>query len=157
MTNLNTGDTAPVFELPESMEKNWKLSDHIGHKNIVLLFFPLAYSPTCHDEMCSMRDGFHEFQNLDAEVVAISVDSPFVLSQWRKELELPFPLLSDFNKSVCQLYGVCYETLGPLKGVAKRSAFVIDKSGIVRYSWVSEDPGKLPDVGEIKETLKKLD
>ncbi|OQX83697.1 MAG: hypothetical protein B6D63_05815 [Candidatus Latescibacteria bacterium 4484_7] len=156
MTTLNKGDKAPAFEIPENMEQNWKLADHVGHRNILLLFFPLAYSPTCHDEMCSMRDGFHEFQNLDAEIVAVSVDSPFVLNQWRKELELPFPLLSDFNKGVCQSYGVCYDTLGPLKGVAKRSAFVIDKSGTVQYAWVSEDPGKLPDVAAIKEVLNKL-
>ena len=98
MAQLSIGDKAPDFELPVTMEETWKLSDHIGERNLVLLFFPLAFSPTCHEEMCSIRDGFSEWQSLDAEVVAISVDHPFVLEAWKKELGLQYPLLSDFNK-----------------------------------------------------------
>jgi len=154
MAGLNVGDIAPDFELPETMEETWKLSDHIGKKNILILFFPLAYSSTCHDELCSFRDGFHEFQGLEADIVAISVDSPFVLNQWKKELNLPFTLLSDFNKNVCKMYGAMHKSLGPLEGVAKRSAFVIDKEGKIKYIWISEDPGKLPDITEIKRAIE---
>jgi len=154
MAGLNIGDRAPDFELPVTMEETWKLSDHLGKKNIVLLFFPLAYSPTCHEELCSIRDGFHEFQDLDAEVVAISVDSPFVLNQWKKELNLPFTLLSDFNRSVCSSYGAKHSFLGPLEGVAKRSVFVIGTDGKVRYVWISEDPGKLPNIEEVRKALE---
>jgi len=156
MPKLKIGDTAPSFELPVAMDKTWKLSDNVGKQNIVLLFFPLAFSPTCHQELCSFRDGFREFKSLDALVAAISIDSPFVLNKWKEELGLPFALLSDFNKSVAPAYGAFYEKLGPLNGVAKRSAFVIDKKGIIRYAWVSEDPGVVPDIAEIKKVLDRL-
>lgn len=156
MAALKVGDKAPLFELPIAMDKTWKLSDVLGTQNIVVLFFPLAFSPTCHDELCSWRDGFREFKALDAAVVAISIDSPFVLNKWKEELQLPYPLLSDFNKTVAPAYGALYEKLGPLNGVAKRSAFVIDRKGIVRYAWVSENPGVVPDIAEIKKVLDGL-
>lgn len=153
---LSIGDRAPDFELPITMEETWKLSDHLRDKNIVLLFFPLAHSSTCHDELCSIRDGFNEFKNLNATVVAASIDSPFVLSKWKEELGLPFELLSDFNKTVAPAYGAFHEKLGPLNGVAKRSAFVIDREGIIQYVWVSDDPGTLPDADAIKDVLDEL-
>jgi peroxiredoxin len=156
MPNLKVGDKAPDFELPLAMDKTWKLSDAVGKQNIVVLFFPLAFSSTCHQEMCSFRDGFREFKSLDAAVVAISIDSPFVLNKWKEELQLPFALLSDFNKTVAPAYGAFYEKLGPLKGVAKRSAFVIDKKGIIRYAWVSEDAGVVPDIVAIQKVLNSL-
>lgn len=156
MNALRVGDKAPDFELPISMDKTWRLYDNLGQKNIVVLFFPLAFSPTCREELCSIRDGFREFRSLDALVVAISVDSPFVLARWKEELALPFALLSDFNKVAAPSYGAFHEKLGPLYGVAKRSAFVIDKEGKVRYAWISDDPGKLPDIAEIKKTLDGL-
>lgn len=156
MAKLNIGDKAPDFELPITMDETWKLSDHIGEANIVLLFFPLAFSPPCHDEMCSIRDGFSEFKGLDATVVAVSVDNPFVLGKWKEELGLPYPLLSDFNKTAGKAYGAFYEELGPLKGVNKRSAFIIDKEGTIRFVWVSEDPGVMPDITEIKKELEKM-
>jgi peroxiredoxin len=156
MPALKIGDKAPNFELPIAMDKTWKLSDNVGKRNIVLLFFPFAYSSTCHEEMCSFRDGFREFKNIDALVVAISVDSPFVLNKWKEELGLPFPLLSDFNKTVAPVYGAFHEKLGPLNGVAKRSAFVIDKTGTIRYASVSDDPGKIPDIAEIMKALDAL-
>lgn len=156
MPGLEIGDKAPDFEMPETMEETWHLSDHIGEKTIVLLFFPLAFSPPCHDELCSIRDGFTEFQGLDAMVVASSVDSPFVLNKWKEELGLQFPLLSDFNKEVSQAYGAFHYELGPLNGVAKRAAFIIDKEGTIRYQWISEDPGVMPDIAEIKKALDEL-
>ena len=156
MGTLNIGDTAPDFELPLTMEKTWKLSQNIGKENIVLLFFPLAFSPPCHDEMCSIRDGFNEFKELNATVVAVSIDSPFVLGRWKEELSLPYPLLSDFNKTAGRAYGAFHEELGPLKGVDKRAAFIIDKTGMIRYTWVSDDPGVMPDIAEIKKALDNI-
>ena len=153
---LSIGDKAPDFELPITMEETWKLSDHLHDKNIVLLFFPLAYSSNCHDELCSIRDGFNEFRKLNATVVAASIDNPFVLGKWKEELKLPFELLSDFNKTVAPAYGAFHEKLGPLNGVAKRSAFVIDREGIIQYVWVSDDPGTLPDADAIKDVLDEL-
>ncbi len=156
MAELKIGDMAPDFELPLTMEETWKLSDHIGEANIVLLFFPLAFSPSCHDEMCSIRDGFSEFRGFDAMVVAASVDSPFVLGKWKKELGLPYPLLSDFNKTAGKAYGAFHEQLGPLQGVNKRAAFIIDKKGGIQYIWVSDDPGTMPDTSEIKDALEAM-
>ena len=157
MSQYTVGDKAPDFELIESMESTWKLSDHLGGKNIVMLLFPLAFSPTCKEELCSMRDGFREFKDLDADVIAASIDSPFVLAKWKEELGLPFPLLSDFNNEVCQEFNACHAALGPLQGVAKRSAFVIDNAGILRFSWISDDPGILPPLDEIKKVLDDID
>lgn len=156
MAELNIGDKAPDFELPLTMEETWKLSENIGKKNIVLLFFPLAFSPACHNEMCSIRDGFSEFKGLDATVIAASIDNPFVLNKWKEELGLPYPLLSDFNKTVGKAYGAFHEQLGPLQGVNKRAAFIIDKTGTIRYAWVSDDPGTMPDIAEIKKELDKI-
>jgi peroxiredoxin len=156
MANLRIGDKAPDFELPIDMDLTWKLSDKVGKQNIVLLFFPFAFSPPCFKEMCSFRDGFREFKSVDALIVGISVDNPFVLNKWKEELQLPFSLLSDYNKTVAPAYGALHEKLGMLKGVAKRAAFVIDKKGIIRYAWVSEDPLNLPDVAAVKKALDGL-
>lgn len=156
MTALKIGDKAPDFEIPVTMTETWRLSENIGEENIVLLFFPLAFSPPCHEEMCSIRDGFNEFKELNATVVAISIDNPFVLNKWKEELGLPYPLLSDFNKTVGKAYGAFHEELGPLNGVNKRAAFIIDKAGVIQYMWVSDDPGTLPDVAKIMDTLDEL-
>lgn len=156
MAELKIGDKAPDFELPVTMEETWKLSENTGDKNVVLLFFPLAFSPACHDEMCSIRDGFSEFTVLDATVVAVSIDNPFVLNKWKEELHLPYPLLSDFNKTAGRVYGAFHEQLGPLQGVNKRAAFIIDKAGTIRYTWISDDPGVMPDITEIKNVLDAM-
>lgn len=153
---LSIGDKAPDFTLPETMETTWTLSEHIGKNNIVLLFFPFAFSSVCREELCSIRDGFKEFQGLDALVVAASVDHPFVLAKFKEDLGLQFPLLSDFNKKVAPAYGAFHEKLGPLEGVAKRSAFIIDKAGKIAYEWISDDPGTLPDVTEIMDKLDEM-
>ena len=156
MAELKIGDKAPVFELPVTMEETWKLANHVGQKNIVLIFFPFAFSPPCHEELCSLRDAFTEYEALNATGIGISVDHPFVLNKWKEELGLQFTLLSDFNKTVGPLYGAFHEQLGPLKGVEKRAAFVIDRGGNIQYTWISEDPLKMPDFGEIKDVLDEL-
>jgi peroxiredoxin len=125
-------------------------------KNVVILFFPLAYTGVCTDEMCSVSGGLADYDALDAQVLGISVDSPFAQEAWAKENDITIPLLSDFNKEVSAAYGSQFEDLIGFKGVAKRSAFVVDKSGVVRFASVSDDPTELPDFDAIKACLQAL-
>jgi peroxiredoxin len=136
--------------------EEFTLSRELGKENIVLAFFPLAFSPVCTSEMCSLRDSLAQFHSLQARVYGISVDSPFTLNVFIKANDLKFKLLSDFNREISRAYGVLHEELMGLKGVAKRSVFVLDKNGIVRYRWVSDDPRQLPDFGAIRQALQGL-
>ena len=151
---MDVGDRAPDFELPSTEGGKVRLKDELGKGNILLLFYPFAFSSVCTQEMCSIRDGMTEFTAIEARVLGISVDSPYAQKAWVQQLNLNFPLLSDFNKEVSEAYGVLYEDLGGFKGVAKRSAFVLDREGSVLYEWVSEDPKKLPDLEAIKKVLR---
>ncbi|HND87723.1 MAG TPA: peroxiredoxin [Saprospiraceae bacterium] len=153
---LQPGDKAPDFSLRSSDKALVTLKEQRG-KNVVLLFFPFAFTGVCTKEMCMMRDSIGEYEKLDAQILAVSVDSPFTLAKWKEEQGFNFPLLSDFNKSVSKKYDALYKefALG-LKGVAKRSAFVIDSGGIVRYAEVLENAGEVPDFEAIKSTLKGL-
>jgi len=153
---LKKGDKAPNFTLPSSDKSSINLSDY-DDKNVILLFFPLAFTGTCTIELCSMRDDIATYNNMNAEVLAISVDSPFSLAKYKEEQSLNFALLSDFNKEVSRSYGALYEdfVLG-LKGVSKRSAFVIDKNGTIRYAEVLENATELPNFVAIRETLNNL-
>ena len=153
---LQTGHPAPDFTLIDSDKKEVKLSDYKG-KNVVLLFFPLAFTGVCTAELCAMRDNIAAYNNLDAEVLAVSVDSLFTLDKFKKEQGYNFPLLSDFNKEVSEAYGSIYQDFAfGMKGVSKRSAFVIDKEGMIRYAEVLEDAGKVPDFDAVQDTLKNL-
>lgn len=136
--------------------EDFTLSKELGTENLVLAFFPLAFSPVCTNEMCSFRDNLSQFNSLKARVYGISVDSPFVLNAFIKANGLKFKLLTDFNKEISRSYSVLHEDLMGLKGVSKRSVFVLDKNGIVQYKWVSDDPRQLPDFGAIKKTLEEM-
>jgi peroxiredoxin len=149
---IKTGDTAPAITLPVRPKEMVEVP--IGQEKVVLLFFPLAFSPVCTDEMCQMRDSWSEWEALDAKVLGISVDSPFVTDRFRTEEKIPFDLLSDFNKDVSSTYGVLHEDLIGLKGVAKRSAFVINADGKVAYAWVTDDPRVQVPFDEVKAALK---
>lgn len=149
---VQKGDSAPLITLPAKFGEDVDVP--IGREKVVLLFFPLAFSPVCTDEMCQMRDSWSEWEGLEANVLGISVDSPFVTDHFRVQESIPFPILSDFNKSVSAEYGVLYEDLKGLKGVAKRSAFVIDAGGKVVYAWVTEDPRVQVPFDEVKAALK---
>jgi peroxiredoxin len=153
---LKKGDKAPEFTLTSSDKSEISLSSY-ADKNLILLFFPLAFTSVCTTELCSMRDDIATYNDLNADVMAISVDSPFALAKFKEEQNLNFPLLSDFNKEVSRSYGALYEdfVLG-LKGVSKRSAFIIDQNGIIRYAEVLENAGELPNFGAIRETLNNL-
>lgn len=136
--------------------EDFTLSKELGTENLVLAFFPLAFSPVCTNEMCSFRDTLSQFNSLKARVYGISVDSPFVLNAFIQANGLKFKLLTDFNKEISRSYSVLHEDLLGLKGVSKRSVFVLDKNGIVQYKWVSDDPRQLPDLGAIKKTLEEM-
>lgn len=158
--SVKVGDTYKNFTLKNHRLEDVTLSDFVGKKNIVLLFFPFVNTGVCEKELCQTRDSLQDYQQLDATVFGISVDSPFAQKLWNEKLNFGFDLLSDFNKEVCQSYGVLDENwlAGKFgyKGVAKRSAFVIDKNGIVQYVEVLDDPSKEPDYQKIKETLSNL-
>ncbi len=147
-------DKAPTFALPQAPGQVVDLNDELGEAPIILLFFPLAFSPVCTTEFCTFRDDWSEWTELGAKVFGISVDSPFAVQVFKETENLPFPLLSDFNKDVCASYGALHEDLMGLKGVAKRSAFVIDKDGMITYAWVSDDPGKMIDFDAIKTAVQ---
>ena len=155
---ITVGDHAPDFTLKSKSGdlNDISLSDYRDKKNVVILFFPLAYTGVCTDEMCSVSAGLADYDALDAQVLGISVDSPFAQEAWAEKEGITIPLLSDFNKEVSAAYGSQFEDLIGLKGVAKRSAFVVDKSGVVRFASVSDDPGELPDFDAIKACLQAL-
>ena len=148
------GDQAIEFKLSPKPKEEVDLAQHIGKDKIVLLFFPLAYSSVCTEEMCQMRDEWKQYEALGAKVFGISVDSPFVTDKFRNDEKIPFPILSDFNKEVSRKYGVLHEDLMGLKGVSKRSAFVIGSDGTINYAWVTDDPKVMPKFDEIKAALK---
>ena len=151
--SVKVGDKAPSFTLHASDKSEVSLESYRG-KKVVLLFFPLAFTGVCTTELCTMRDDIANYNSLDAQILAVSVDSPFVLNKFKEEQNLNFPLLSDFNKGVSRSYGSLYEefVLG-MRGVSKRSAFVIDAEGVIRYAEVLESAGDLPNFDAIKTAL----
>jgi len=153
---IQIGEKAPTFTLHAHDKSEVSLEDHKG-KNVVVLFFPLAFTGTCTDELCAIRDDLSAYNDMNAEVLAISVDSLFTLDQFRQKHGYNFNLLSDFNKVVSRSYGAFYEdfVLG-MKGVSKRAAFVVDKQGTLRYAEVLDKASDLPNFTAIKETLTKL-
>jgi len=153
---ITVGQQAPDFSLYDSEKNKVTLSEQKG-KNIVLVFFPLAFTGTCTAELCSIRDNYNIYDTLDAQVYGISVDSMFSLGKFKEEQKLNFPLLSDFNKKASTAYEAIYEHFfNDMDGVSKRSAFVIDKEGIVRYAEVLENALELPDFAAIQNCLKEI-
>lgn len=154
--SIQVGQLAPQFTLPNTDKQMVSLESLKGQK-VVLLFFPMAFTSVCTTELCSVRDGIAFYNGTDATVLGISVDSPFTLAKFKEDQNLNFPLLSDFNKTTAAAYGALYENfvLG-LQGVAKRSAFVIDREGAVQYAEVLESAGDLPNFTAIQDALKAI-
>lgn len=150
---IEVGQKAPDFSLYDSGKNKVSLSDYSG-KQVLLLFFPQAFTGVCTKELCNVRDNIAQYNHVNAQVLAISVDSVFTLAKYKEEQQLNFPLLSDFNKTVSEAYGVLYDTfVFDMKGVSKRSAFVIDESGVVQYAEVLENAGDLPNFESIEAAL----
>ncbi len=154
--NISVGDKAPSFTLRNTEKAEVSLTDY-SNQNVLILFFPLAFTGVCTTELCSIRDNISQYESLDAQVLAISVDSLFTLEQFKKAEGYNFPLLSDFNKEASRAYGALYEdfVLG-MKGVSKRSAFLVDKKGMVQYAEVLEDAHEQPNFDAIVEKLNSL-
>lgn len=150
---IEAGQKAPDFSLYDSTKNKVTLSDLKG-KQVLLLFFPQAFTSVCTKELCNVRDNIAQYNQVNAQVLGISVDSIFTLAKFKEEQQLNFPLLSDFNKEVSQAYGALYEAwIFDMKGVSKRSAFVIDEAGIVQYAEVLENAGDLPNFEAIEAAL----
>ncbi|NQX42353.1 Peroxiredoxin [Pedobacter steynii] len=151
---LQVGDQAPDFKLFSSDLKEVALSDYKGRK-LVVHFFPLAFTGVCTAQLCTMRDSFGYYQGMNADVVGISVDSPFTLAKFKEEQSYQFPLLSDFNKEASGAFGALYEEFAfNMKGISKRSAFVIDEEGKIIHSEVLEEAGNMPDFDAIKRSIE---
>ena len=162
--SIQVGDKAPNFTLVSKTAAGPELvtlSDLVGKSNIVLLFVPMAFTGGCTAEFCEISKGISEYDSLDAKVLGISGDNPFALEAWAQKEGITISLLSDYDHAVTAAYGVAYKQFLPEKnlimgGVPKRSAFVIDKAGVVRYAEVLDVPSEMPDFGAIKELLRSL-
>jgi peroxiredoxin len=152
--SVTVGTRAPAFKLASRPGHEVDLSTVIGHRKVVLLFFPLAFSSVCTTEMCTFRDDWAQWKSLGCDVFGICVDSPFVTDKFRQDLGIPFEILSDFNKDVSRTYGALYENLMGLKGVGKRAAFVVDAKGTVAYAKVNDEAGQQVDFDAIRNAVK---
>jgi len=154
--HIITGQVAPGFTLYNTDKNKVSLSDFSG-KNVLLLFFPQAFTGVCTKELCAIRDDINRYSNVHAQVIGISVDSVFTLKRYQEDQQYSFPLLSDFNKEVSALYGALYENwILDMKGVSKRAAFIIDGAGKVQYAEVLENAGEMPDFEVINEKIDTL-
>jgi glutaredoxin-dependent peroxiredoxin len=153
---VQVGQAAPDFALYDNEKNKVTLSEQKGN-NVVLLFFPAAFTGVCTAELCSVRDNLKNYENVNAKVYGISVDSVFTLNKFKQEQNLNFPLLSDFNREASKAYDSLYETfVFDMQGVSKRSAFVVDKVGIIRYAEVLENAGEQPNFEAINQALQTL-
>ncbi|AFH49046.1 Peroxiredoxin [Ignavibacterium album JCM 16511] len=156
--SLKVGDIAPDFTLFNQDAQQVSLNQFKG-KKVVLSFFPFANTSVCTKEMCTFRDDMKDYESLDAQVLGISVDSPFALKMFQEKNDYKFPLLSDVNRVVCNLYGTL-GVFGPGKydyqNVSKRSVFVLDRDGVIQYIEILDNPGNEPNYNAIKETLSKI-
>jgi peroxiredoxin len=161
---LSIGTKAPDFSLssktPDGV-KLVKLSDNFGKKNTVLLFFPMAFTGVCTTELCQASDGLDAYAESNAQVYGISGDSPFSLEIWAQKERIKVPLLSDYDHVVTKAYGVAYDSFAPdrglpMGGVPKRSAFIVDRNGVIQYAESSDNPRQLPNFDAIQAKLKEL-
>jgi peroxiredoxin len=161
---IQSGDRAPDFTLVTKTAEGPQLvtlSEQIGKSNIVLLFVPMAFTGKCTEELCDISNGIGEYDSLDAKVYGISGDNPFAQEAWAQKSGITIPLLSDYEHEVAKAYGIAYDKFLPeanliMGGVSKRSAFVIDKEGVVRFADVKDHPKDLPDFDGVKAALQAL-
>ena len=154
--SVDVGAKAPDFTLPNQDRESVTLSEQFKKGPVVLAFFPAAFSGTCQKEMCTLRDSATDLNKVSAQVLGVSTDTFFALKAWGDQQKLNFPLLSDFNKDVIRTYGVVNPDMIGLKDIAKRSVFVIDRSGVVRHREVLDDARNEPNYDKIKSALSSL-
>jgi glutaredoxin-dependent peroxiredoxin len=156
---IAVGTKAPDFSLKSKNAagvSDVKLSNNLGKQNTVILFFPLAFTSVCTDEMCDVSQGINAYKNLGADVVGISVDSPFSQEAWARQNNITITLASDLNKTTAKAYGVLLDDLLGFGSTAARAAFVVDKAGVIRYAEQTPTPKDLPNFNAIKDVLAKL-
>jgi peroxiredoxin len=155
---IPVGSKAPDFTLKSKspVDADVKLSNNFGKKNTVLLFFPLAFTGVCTAELCDVTSAFGTYASLGADVIAISVDSPFAQQAWAQKQKIGITLASDLNKTTIKAYNVVFPMLAGVGDTAARAAFVIDKNGVVQYSEQTPTPKDLPNFEAVKATLAKL-
>lgn len=156
--SLQVGQKAPEFSLYDTTKNIINLSDYAGEKSVLILFFPLAFTSVCTKELCAVRDDISRYDQAKVQVLGISVDSVYTLAKYKEEQQLSFPLLSDFNKGVSTSYETIYDSFSnmDMKGVSKRSAFLIDKQGIIQYAEVMELAFEVPDFQLINQKITEL-
>ncbi|HOX03964.1 MAG TPA: redoxin domain-containing protein [Candidatus Paceibacterota bacterium] len=153
------GTKAPDFTLKSKQASGLvdvRLSDNFGKKNTVLLFFPAAFTGVCTQELCDITAGLKAYSGLNADVIGISVDTPFAQEAWAQKEKIGITLASDLNKEVTRKYGVLFPMLAGIGDTAARAAFVVDRAGVVQYSEQTPTPKDLPDFAKVKETLARL-
>lgn len=156
---ISVGSKAPDFTLKSKQASglvDMKLSNNFGKKNTVLLFFPAAFTSVCTQEMCDISAGLNGYSSLNAEVIGISIDTPFAQEAWAQKEKINITLASDLNKEVIKKYDVVFPMLAGIGDTAARAAFVIDKNGVVQYSEQTPSPKELPNFNKVKETLARL-
>jgi peroxiredoxin len=156
---IPVGSKAPDFSLKSKQSSGLvdvKLGDNLGKKNTVLLFFPAAFTGVCTQELCDITAGLNSYASLNAQVIGISVDTPFAQEAWAQKEKISIPLASDLNKEVIRKYDVVFPMLAGIGDTAARAAFVIDKNGVIQYSEQTPTPKELPNFAKVKEVLAKL-
>jgi peroxiredoxin len=151
--SLPVGSIAPSFKLPCKPGEEVDVGASLGREKVVILFFPLAYSSVCTEEMCHLRDHWSEWGSLGCKIFGVSIDSPFVTDKFRADLGVPFPILSDFNKTASASYDALHADLMGLKGVTKRAAYVVGSDGKITYAWEAEIPKTQVDFNAIKAAV----
>lgn len=151
--SLPIGSIAPRFKLPCKPGEEVDVGEFLGREKVVLLFFPMAFSSVCSEEMCTFRDSWADWSALGCKVFGICADNLWVTDRFRAELGVPFPILSDFNKTVCESYDALHAQLGPFRGVPKRAAVVIGTDGRIQYAWEAEIPKTQVDFAAVRNAV----
>lgn len=154
---VEVGQSAPDFTLYDTDRNQRSLGEFKG-KNVVLAFFPGAFTGVCTTEACTLRDSIDQFNSMNAQVIGITVDPPFAQKAWTDQNNVNYPFLSDFNREVVNQYGLAFQNLAGMEGyvAANRAVLVLDKEGVVRYKWVAPNPGTEPDYDEVKNAVSGL-
>lgn len=154
---ITVGQAAPDFTLHETPQQQRSLSDYRGRK-VVIAFFPGAFTGVCTTEMCALRDRIDQFSDMNAEIIGITVDAPFVQAEWKDKNNVNYTFLSDYNREVVNAYDVALPGLAGMQGyvAAKRAVTVVDAEGIVRYHWVADSPGVEPNYADVEAVVAAL-
>ena len=154
---VKIGDTAPAFTLKTTDKSDVSLSDYYG-KNVILAFYPGAFTGVCDKEMCTFQDNFNKLSESGTVVIGISVDSPWANAEFARKYSIDFPLLSDIDRKVVQSYGASFVGLGGMEGYvsANRVVFIVVREGVIQYRWEAENPGVEPNYDEILEFASSM-